>query len=810
MSGTHPGVSALRGSRGWRLLLASCFLVLSLAAPRAQAATHALALTATPGLDGYVKPGEWLPITVLIENSGREVQGDLVAFLGPRPDSEITRRPIRLATGARQRHLLLVHVGRTARTVPVRFRNAAADVNVRDVEASDRVVLAVSDDRSALSFVQGVPAGPSRPSQYGGNPYQPQAHVAHTDAAGLFDVSLAYSSADIVALGNTPARALSVDQRKALREWVADGGTLVVSGGSDVARLRDPFWKDLLPVSHLEPRTLTSLSALGKRFHSPIPAGQVVVAQGRPIPGAHVWVAQDGVPLMAHRQVGNGSVLFFAFDYDQAPVRGWAGQTGLWKEVLAALSDPRIAGPSHAMARHSPHGPGLAYGLANSVVSNRSMDLPSARLIGFFFIAYLLCLVPLNYVVLRRLDRREYAWATTPAIALLFCVVAYAVTFSAKGGSVLLYRLDVVEALAKSEVAAGTAYVGLFSPARTTYALEAPGTVGLREAGDVQSPYYGGGPGRPQQKSGKPCVLTLGGDTRIEDLEMHMNAMRVFTCPVRQDLGGAVTSKLRYEASGIGGTITNDTRRRFEGGVLFFGQSVQRVGPVAPGERVDVDPSARWTPGQMPWQTGGRRRANTLAGVPPGQRIRDAALASIHQELQGSGTGGAPILVAWGEPAGVPIKVARKHAGETRATLYVFHLNSPTAQGGALSLPSGLIPGRVIKYGPNATLSPGGEVHIPSGSFVIKEFTLPGAGQQVAEVVIKCSGHWSGGSGRTAVSVFDARPQKWTILSGNGDLFRVPNPGQFVTEPRRALQVSVSVAGGYYRLTNLGVSARMR
>ena len=112
------------------------------------------------------------------------------------------------------------------------------------------------------------------------------------------------------------------------------------------------------------------------------------------------------------------------------------------------------------------------------------MDLPSARRIGLFFIAYLLCLVPLNYLVLRRFNRLEYAWATTPAIALFFCGAAYLLTFSAKGGVARLYRLDLVESRAHSSTASGMAYVGLFSPVRARYTLRAPARSACRAGVD--------------------------------------------------------------------------------------------------------------------------------------------------------------------------------------------------------------------------------------------------------------------------------------------------------------------------------------
>ncbi|HHX40717.1 MAG TPA: hypothetical protein GX715_12200, partial [Armatimonadetes bacterium] len=667
MRDTQPDLCALNASRAKRLLFALCFSLLFLATSSPSRANQGLSLEATAGHDGYARSGSWIPVTVLLENNGREVQGDLVAFPSSRAQGAATRRSIRVPAGARQRHHLLVHVSQRGQSIHIGFQDVATEVSVREIDEHDRVVLAVSEDRSALGFVQGVSAGPPLPPLHGGFRYQPLAHIARIDAAGLSPIPLAYSSVDVVALGTTPARALSMEQREALIGWVADGGTLVIAGGSDVARLRDPFWKDLLPVANPVPRTLSSLSALEARFGGTMPPGPGVVAAGKAVPGARVWLSQGDVPLIVSRPHGNGTILFFAFDDSQAPVRGWAGQVALWQEILAGLADPRVA---HTAQLAGGPGPGrdLCVELANAVAANPSMDLPSARRIGLFFIAYLLCLVPLNYLVLRRFNRLEYAWATTPAIALFFCGAAYLLTFSAKGGVARLYRLDLVESRAHSSTASGMAYVGLFSPVRARYTLRAPGTVGLAEA--MASTDKG--------KRRQPRLsLTLGDETHLEEIAMHMNSTRVFTCPIREELGGTVTANLHYETNGIGGSIQNGTRCRLEGGVLFWGRVAQRVGAIAPGGRTALDPNARWGLGAQHVSPSARRSPAQPPGPPAEQRICDAALESIRRELQRAASDAPPILVAWGDPTGAAIGVAGRRAEETRVALYVFHLAPP-------------------------------------------------------------------------------------------------------------------------------------
>ena len=99
------------------------------------------------------------------------------------------------------------------------------------------------------------------------------------------------------------------------------------------------------------------------------------------------------------------------------------------------------------------------------------MDVPGFAFIGLFLLAYIVVLVPVNYTVLKRRDRRELAWVTVPIIIVAFSGLAYAVGYGTKGGQVLLAQAGIVEAWAGQSAAPALAYLGLFSPAKSRYNL---------------------------------------------------------------------------------------------------------------------------------------------------------------------------------------------------------------------------------------------------------------------------------------------------------------------------------------------------
>ena len=202
MRDTQPDLCALNASRAKRLLFALCFSLLFLATSSPSRANQGLSLEATAGHDGYARSGSWIPVTVLLENNGREVQGDLVAFPSSRAQGAATRRSIRVPAGARQRHHLLVHVSQRGQSIHIGFQDVATEVSVREIDEHD-----LSPPRPSAPASSAF-RGPRRPAWRVSLPtIGPIAHRRGRPSP------IPRLLGRCAALGTTPAR-LSMEQRR--------------------------------------------------------------------------------------------------------------------------------------------------------------------------------------------------------------------------------------------------------------------------------------------------------------------------------------------------------------------------------------------------------------------------------------------------------------------------------------------------------------------------------------------------------------------------------------------------------------------
>ena len=82
---------------------------------------------------------------------------------------------------------------------------------------------------------------------------------------------------------------------------------------------------------------------------------------------------------------------------------------------------------------------------------------------------------PINYLVLRRLDRREWAWVTMPVLIVAFAAGAYGFGSLLRGSDLIVNEVAIVRGSPGATEGTAQIYLGVFSPSRGTYQLRVPG-----------------------------------------------------------------------------------------------------------------------------------------------------------------------------------------------------------------------------------------------------------------------------------------------------------------------------------------------
>src|SRR5438067_110643 len=314
----------------------------------------------------------------------------------------------------------------------------------------------------------------------------------------------------------------------------------------------------VLPMQLMGSMVLASASALG--------AGRVEVATGVVTAVSTVWLAEGSTPLLVESSVGGGVVEMATFDWTQGSITAWSGTASLLRQALVRATYGNSNG-------NSPGGPVMTkFGSSTSIANkggastNVLCNLPSLRLpawwlIGTLVLVYVLLVGPVNYFVLRALNRRALAWITVPAIALVGSAGAYGASMITKGTSVLTNQISILHVEQGWDRGYQEQYTGILTPTRGDY------EVGLGAGHTMVSPiYYYTGP------ISDPNFGAMRVNTTTEAVTLPgMNAftLRGFAnetvVAAPQVIG---TSQL--SGGNLVGTILNPSTVNFVDGIVFY------------------------------------------------------------------------------------------------------------------------------------------------------------------------------------------------------------------------------------------------
>src|SRR5262249_29796469 len=125
----------------------------------------------------------------------------------------------------------------------------------------------------------------------------------------------------------------------------------------------------------------------------------------------------EELPLIVQQRLGLGRVTFVALDAGLSPLKGWGGGGALWSFLLAR--DPSMPVPERTI------GVLAQPQMQRALQEIPSLQVPTLRSLTLYLLIFVLVVGPLNYLILRRLDRREWAWLSVPALTLLFFAILF-------------------------------------------------------------------------------------------------------------------------------------------------------------------------------------------------------------------------------------------------------------------------------------------------------------------------------------------------------------------------------------------------
>jgi hypothetical protein len=564
-------------------------LVTLMASPQAVAAQGAapppVTIGVVAGYDQRYVSTKSVPLSVVLEST-RAVAGDLEISSVAQDGSNLVRAvPVEVpAGGKKQFDLVIPGPGVPSPRLQIAVIDSGetlASTNIELIGAGKQLLIG--------SLEQQVPSG------LGGVRIEPTGHELRPVVVPDVWLELgpkALQPLSYLILESDRARRTPEGQLQAIFDWVVSGGRLLVT-------TRDPSALDWLPEAWRSEWTRTGTD------WAPAPGGSGRVVAG----GATATVA------------GLGQVVVAA---NRTPADLAAVVTGMTPAPAAAGSRTDMFG-----------GPSVDFELLGVLSDNAGGAVRLGWLVGFLLI-YVLVAGPLNYVVLRRMGRKELAWVTIPVLALVFSGVAYGLAQGTRGG-LSIEQASVVFATAEGHASQRLVTVSSGAGGRHSVefgrkdAVQPWGIGGFEAFGNV-------GPGRSRQ------VVRLTGSGSEAILETSPFSAGIAWGSLDAS-PGHLDGNLTWDGSAFVGEVVNRTNMVLDVAVMPAGRREVEVGELEPG----ASKAVRFEAGRVAGPPLFRDPFMARGGPPSAESIRRTLLGTTYSLLGAERGFGRPLLVGFTE-----------------------------------------------------------------------------------------------------------------------------------------------------------------
>ncbi|CAG9621993.1 hypothetical protein [Sutcliffiella rhizosphaerae] len=373
---------------------------------------------------------------------------------------------------------------------------------------------------------------------------------------------------DILLVHDFSLATLTENQQNAIKSWVKNGGSLVydtkVGIGQDLGNLSDFLL--------MAPKTETTIKELNEdsRFPNiPIFTGELLQND------SNILTKDNDTPITLVNKVGTGYVTQITSNLSSPQWAEWSEGNKWWSSVLQKISSkspnsyrqPIMEELSHQLTPVSEAFPG---------------SIVSVPLLISAFIFYLIILIPVLYLALRKMDKREHSWWIIPSIAILTSITVFGVGAKDRISGTQVNEASVL--LLDNEIGAASGYGsstiltnsgGDYLVSTDKVASLFPITFGYNDNIDLKKHYA-------YINSG-----VVGTDITYKDVEYWSIRSSIGT------INSASLGKIDYDIfvkdGKVQGTISNQLSYELTDVFILSGSNSHSLGIIKAGESVEVD-----------------------------------------------------------------------------------------------------------------------------------------------------------------------------------------------------------------------------
>lgn len=619
------------------LLTLTIFMIISIITPViaiAEPDSGGIQLVVDGGFDGVARLGAYSPIHVKISNVNRNINAEVQVEASLDASRKILfAKPVELTSGGDMDVYFEVPVVSAKRVITVRVvekkKNLAEEkYSFKRLLPPETVLIGVlsedpdfyrwlngyavpfvessiSDEKIRLMMaagqaVQSVPI-PGKDGVYN----LKQAVMVSFDRNSFPDNSEVLDAFNYLIISKYDTGLLNETQVNTIEKWVDSGGVLMLGTGVSWQKVYNGLPDSLKPFkienivdydatealaaftgfSSLKTTLKTARGNLGFEY-MPLVTSQTSYHTKDPVRFLEndIVAGNEQNPLVLKYRKGLGNILVFTFEPTLEPFVSYQFRTHFIENVF----------------RHTNINSNLFYEYRQdyyikqnysninfqTLVTNVPSDKePSFLLIFVGLLIYVIIIGPVLYLILKKADRRDWAWAIIPMLSVIFLGGMYVFGFKSRYTSAVTNTISVIEAQAGTNEAVITSFVGVFNNKRGTMKMEYGYNSGIKLPFlKSDNRYYG------TETDGLIVgKYTTGDNITYEHYNVMLWTPLLLNAEKTIQFDGDLLKDVYFKDNSLKGTIINTSQYDLLDAVIIAGRNKIPIGNIIAGDTLQFD-----------------------------------------------------------------------------------------------------------------------------------------------------------------------------------------------------------------------------
>jgi hypothetical protein len=534
-------------------------------------------MTITYGFERYFKLGKHMPVVVEVTNNGLDFEGDMEIEI-PRSSYEeysIYSQTVNLPQNSEKKVMFSIPVMSDINELKVVLKENKKVVAQQSIKVNrgrltgDQLLIGViSDDFNSVSyFYNGL-------YSRGNYAFTSQSiTLIKIEEDTLPDNARTLESLDAVIINNFNTSSFSQNQYDAIKGWVEQGGHLIIGTGPTYSKTLSVFKDDFLGGTIGDSKQIET--NLGIETVDPITLEiqNIHIQEGTEL-------FEDG--LIKKVQKGLGYVAVATFDLGLEPLSGWDGN-----QIFAVTLMRDMITQDYLQTLQMQQNGYDPWRLSNVLSVIPNVKMPNFNALLFIMLAYIIFVGPINYFILKKIDKRQLMWLTVPIMSIVFATIIFTFTSETRFKKPFINKANIITFNAGG-VSSMESYAGILSPDSRNLKVDLPREYAASLLNDENYYYHGVYYDSNTNRKLHSIIREEGNQTSFEFMNVTAFKPNYFKINSTVNLEGSLNADIYLNGNLIEGTISNELGIDLEDAFILGDNMYVNVGELKQGDKQEI------------------------------------------------------------------------------------------------------------------------------------------------------------------------------------------------------------------------------